>query len=88
MRANYIMKLSLSVPYLQSPFLPCYEQVGWHSEDGRICITWDDGQTPEVEESEDESSVDGESGLSDEEDELTLRTSAVARELDVDSDDN
>ena len=45
-RANYILKLSLSIPLLQSPLLLCYEQFGWYTTDGSVCITWDDGDSP------------------------------------------
>ena len=45
-RANYILKLSLSIPLTQSPFLPCYEQFDWHTTDGEVSITWDDGDSP------------------------------------------
>ena len=61
-RANYILKLSLSIPLTQSPFLLCYEQFGWHTTDGEVSITWDDGDSPESDDEEEESedeSADG-----------------------------
>ena len=54
-RANYILKLSLSIPLTQSPFLPCYEQFDWHTTDGEVSITWDDGDSPESDDEEEES---------------------------------
>ena len=54
-RANYILKLSLSIPLTQSPFLPCYEQFDWHTTDGEVSITWDDGDSPESDDEEKES---------------------------------
>lgn len=41
-RANYILKLLLSVPLFVSPFLNCYEQFGWQNVDGRVDIIWGD----------------------------------------------
>ena len=64
MRANYIIKLSLSVPYFQSPFLPCFEQFGWERQEGDVCITWDDGVSVESdsEESDEEEGEDSDHG--------------------------
>lgn len=76
MRANYIIKLSLSVPLFRSPFLPCFEQFGWNTTDGQVCITWNDGDSPESEgeESEEESDHEAEDeGQSESEDEHTDR---------------
>ena len=59
-RATYILKLTLSSPMRQSPFL-CYEQFGWHKNlDGNVQITWDSG---------DLSGVDSESDSAGETDE-------------------
>ena len=38
-RATYILKLTLSSPLRQSPFLLCFEQFGWHTRDGNVEIT-------------------------------------------------
>lgn len=64
MRANYVIKLSLSVPYFQSPFLPCFEQFGCQSQEGDVCITWDDGVSVESdsEESDEEECEDSDHG--------------------------
>ena len=52
-RATYIVKLTLSSPLLQSPFLFCFEQIGWHNKDGNTQITWETGHPSNVEESSD-----------------------------------
>ena len=52
-RATYIVKLTLSSPLLQSPFLFCFEQFGWHNKDGNTQITWETGHPSNVEESSD-----------------------------------
>lgn len=45
----------LSVPFIHCPFLHCFEQFGWHRENGEVCITWDEQQQQGDEEfSEDE----------------------------------
>ncbi len=51
-RANYILKLNLSIPLTQSPFLLCYEQFDWHTTNGEVSITWDDGDSPESDDEE------------------------------------
>ena len=88
-RANYVLKLSLSVPFTQSPFLLCYEQFGWHKTDGELSITWDDGEPPESEDDDDES----EDEPADEEDQSELENQLVQGQqlfqnpdTDVDSD--
>ena len=56
-RATYIVKLSLGSPLLQSPFLFCFEQFGWHIKDGNTQITWETGHDPStVEEASDSES--------------------------------
>lgn len=40
-RANYVLKLTMSSPWSHSPFLACFEQFGWHKENGNILISWD-----------------------------------------------
>ena len=52
-RATYVVKLTLSSPLLQSPFLFCFKQFGWHNKDGNTQITWETGHPSNVEESSD-----------------------------------
>ena len=61
-RADYVLKLVISVTLFTSPFLPSFEQFGWHkTEDGYICITWDRDVSEEESASSDEEST-GDSG--------------------------
>ena len=61
-RADYVLKLTMSAPWMVSPFLPCYQQFGWHMdrEDG-VTITWDAALDSEAEEDSD-SEADGSDG--------------------------
>ena len=78
LRANYVIKLSLSVPLLQSPFLPCFEQFGWHTRDGDVCITWDDEDS--LESDSEAESVEEESEDSDQDDEQRLQVFGDSQE--------
>ena len=91
LRANYIIKLSLSVPLRVSPFLPCFEQFEWHcTTDDSINITWDDGDPPEdeSEESDQESDEEGEvqSDREGEPESNNLHSQETTGALDTDSD--
>lgn len=68
----------MSVPLLQSPFLPCFEQFGWHTKDGDVCITWDDEDS--LESDSEAESVKEESEDSDQEDELRLQVFGDSQE--------
>ena len=48
-RADYVLKLIMSTPWYQSPFLPCFEQFDWHKEDTNIMVTWDEVDSGSVE---------------------------------------
>ena len=53
-RASYVLKLTMSTPWILSPFLFCHEQFGWHEDhEGNVLVTWDDEdkQTSDVEDS-------------------------------------
>lgn len=56
MRATYNVKLILSSPLLQSSFLFCYEQYGWHNKDGNTQLTWKTGHPSTFEEASDSES--------------------------------
>ena len=65
-RANYVLKLTLSAPWAVSPFLPCFEQFGWHNQENSVQITWDADQIHTSEEQDLEpASDDSDSSLSD-----------------------
>ena len=80
----YVLKLVLSSPLLQSPFLFCHEQFGWHTLDEQTKITWDRGGTVSGEESEDDlDSADGtdiESSDCEQETVPTIATSSISED--------
>lgn len=64
-RANYVLILVLSAPWTHSPFLPCFEQFGWHVENDCIFITWDSDLHDSDEEVSDSDSELSDSNSSD-----------------------
>ncbi len=64
-RANYVLKLALSAPWTHSPFLPCFEQFGWHVDNDTIFITWDSDLHESDEESDSDSELSDCSNTSD-----------------------
>ena len=54
-RANYVLKLAVTVTILSSPFLHCFEQFGWHTSDGTVEITWDNKDVAEADSCEENS---------------------------------
>ena len=60
------MKLALSSPWIQSPFLPCFTQFGWHEDNSTVAITWDsESQEVGSEDSDSEGNSDTNSEASD-----------------------
>ena len=45
-----VMKLALSTPLIQSPFLPCITQFGRHVNNNTAFITWDADPSQDIEE--------------------------------------